>query len=83
MHLANKELNKITNKNIEFISPKADNLVKAGKELELYIQFRFKLLLTPPELPLLGFFYIIENNLKVKRGTFLAEILQYKIYIGT
>ncbi|VTT80231.1 unnamed protein product [Fusarium fujikuroi] len=49
MHLANKELDKITDENIEFISPKANNLAKA-------------------ESPLSGFFHIIEDNLKVKRG---------------
>ncbi|QGI87185.1 hypothetical protein CEK25_002141 [Fusarium fujikuroi] len=53
----------------EFISPKANNLVKAGEKLELYIQFRFKLLLTPLKSPLLGFFYIIEDNLKVKKDS--------------
>ncbi|VTT84006.1 unnamed protein product [Fusarium fujikuroi] len=56
IYLANKELDEITDKNIEFISPKANN------------SFRFKLLLTPPESPLSGFFYAIEDNLKVKRG---------------
>ncbi|QGI79000.1 hypothetical protein CEK25_005729 [Fusarium fujikuroi] len=67
-HLANKEPDKITDKNVEFISPKANNSAKAGKESEPYTQFRFKLLPTPPESPPSGFFHAIEDDLKVKRG---------------
>ncbi|SCO52825.1 probable retrotransposon HobS hobase [Fusarium fujikuroi] len=67
-HLANEEPDEITDENVEFISPEADNSAKAGEESEPYTQFRFELLPTPPESPLSGFFHAIEDDLKVKRG---------------